>query len=73
VVVGIGLFLPLGQVVSDAGQWIPLFIGLVFLAAFVVRREYGFLVAGSIITGVGAGVVLQDLAPGELSDAVTTL
>jgi hypothetical protein len=31
------------------------------------------LVAGSIITGVGAGVVLQDVAPNDLSDAVTTL
>jgi hypothetical protein len=73
VVVGIGAFLLLGQFVSDVGEWIPLFIGLVFLAAFAARREYGFLVAGSIITGVGAGVVLQDIAPNDLSDAVMTL
>lgn len=72
-VIGIGLFLLFAQTVPDAGLWIPLIIGLVFLAAFVARREFGFLVAGSIIAGVGAGIVLAQRAPGELSGAAMML
>jgi hypothetical protein len=73
IVLGIGLFLLFGQHVPDAGQWIPLFIGLIFLGAFVVRREYGFLVAGSILSGVGAGIVLAGAAANALSGAVFML
>ena len=70
---GLGAFLLFAQLVPDAGTWIPLFIGLIFLGAFAVRREYGLLVAGSIISGAGLGVVLQDARPGELSGAVMLL
>jgi hypothetical protein len=73
IVAGIGLFLLFGQIVSNVGQWIPLFVGLVFLAAFIARREYGFLVAGCIITGVGAGIVLAERASGDLSGAAMLL
>jgi hypothetical protein len=59
VVVGIGLFLLLAQLVPDTGTWIPLIVGLVFLTAGLYRREYGFLVPGGIISGVGVGVLLQ--------------
>ena len=73
IVAGIGVFLLFGQLVSNAGQSIPLFVGLIFLAAFVARREYGFLVAGCIIAGVGAGIVLAERAPGDLSGAAMLL
>ena len=59
VVVGIGVFLLLGQLVPDTGTWNPLIVGLVFLAAALFRREYGFLVPGGIISGVGVGVLLE--------------
>jgi hypothetical protein len=59
VVVGIGLFLLLAQFVPDVGSWIPLIVGLVFIGAALQRREYGFLVPGGIISGVGVGVLLQ--------------
>ena len=72
-VVAIGVFLLLAQVVSNIGEWIPLLVGLIFLAAFVSRREYGFLIPGSIIAGVGAGVILQDTVPAEVSGAVMVL
>ena len=58
VIMIIGGFFLLGQFVDDIGRWITLFIGLVFLAAFVLRREYGFLIPGCIVSGVGVGIVL---------------
>ena len=73
IVVGIGLLLLLGQTVPDVGSWIPLVLGLVFLAAFLVRREYGFLVPGSILTGIGVGVVLVNVTDDSVSGAVFLL
>ncbi len=46
VIVGIGVFFLLAQFIPDIGRWIPLFIGLIFLAAFIPKREYGFLDPG---------------------------
>jgi hypothetical protein len=69
-VVGLGLFLLFVQFVPDGGMWIPFIIGLCFLAAFVVKREYGFLVVGSILAGVGIGIVLGRQVPGDLSGPV---
>ena len=71
--VGIGVFLLLAQLVPDIGRWIPLFIGLVFLAGFVARREYGLLVAGCIISGVGVGIVLANAVDEPWSGAVVLL
>ena len=73
VIIGIGLFFLLAQLVPDIGRWIPLLIGLVFLAAFLVKREYGLLVAGCIISGVGVGVVLADTFDDQWSGAVVLL
>jgi hypothetical protein len=58
------------QVVPDAGAWIVLLIGLGLLAVFAVLREYGALVPGGIMTGLGAGIlasqtlVVEDEASG---------
>jgi hypothetical protein len=71
VVAGIGLFLLLGRSVPDMGRWIPLVVGLIFMAAFLARREYGFLVPGGIITGVG--VLLSGVVDADLEGAVTAL
>ncbi len=73
VIIGIGVFFLLAQLVPDIGRSIPLLIGLVFLAAFVARREYGFLVAGCIISGVGVGVLLADTVDDQWSGAVVLL
>ena len=58
VLVTIGLAFLLGQLLPNAGRFVPLLVGLSFLAVFLVTRNYGFLVPGGIVTGVGAGVVL---------------
>ena len=69
-VAGIGLLLLLAQYTPTAGQWIPLAVGLIFLAVFFSRREYGFLVPGSIITGVGVGILLVEIIGEPWSGAV---
>jgi hypothetical protein len=70
VVISIGLCLLLAQLVPDTGTWIPLIVGLVFLAAALYRREYGFLVPGGIISGVGVGVLLQPALDEPWSGAI---
>ncbi len=39
IVICIGLFFLLAQYVPDIGRWIPLVVGLIFLAAFLPNRE----------------------------------
>jgi hypothetical protein len=73
VLIGIGGFFLLSTVVPDIGRWLLLLIGLIFLVAFVVRREYGFLVAGCIVSGVGIGVGLTSIVDDEWAGAVVLL
>ncbi len=73
IIVGIGVFLLLAQLVPDVGRWIPLIVGLIFIAVFVARREYGFLIPGSIISGVGVGVLLANVVDEPLAGAVMVL
>jgi hypothetical protein len=42
-------------------------LGLVFLTAFALTRTYGFLVAGGILTGLGAGVALTPYVAGGMT------
>ncbi len=44
----------------DVGGIVVLLIGLGLLGAFVYTRQYGYLVPGGIMTGLGAGIALQD-------------
>jgi LiaI-LiaF-like transmembrane region len=73
IIISIGVFLLLGQLMPDVGRWIPLAIGLLFLLGFVGRREYGLLVAGCIISGVGVGVVLEGVVDAPWSGAIVVL
>ena len=58
VLITIGVAFLLGQLLPNAGRYVPLLVGLSFLAVFLVTRSYGFLVPAGIVTGVGAGIVL---------------
>jgi hypothetical protein len=60
-------------VVPDLGRLIPLLLGLFLLVLFALRRQYGLLVAGCIVTGVGAGVALQGGATGEQAGGLVVL
>ena len=42
---------------TDVGGWIVLTIGLALLGAFAYTRNYGYLIPGGILTGLGAGII----------------
>ncbi len=48
------------QVMPDAGAWIVLLIGLGLVGVFLALRQYGALVPGGIMTGLGAGILASD-------------
>lgn len=73
VIAGLGLFFLAGQLEPDIGRFVPLFIGLALLAVFVVTRQYGFLVPGAILTGVGIGIVIDAAATGNAESGVMML
>jgi hypothetical protein len=73
VIAGLGLFFLAGQVEPDIGRFVTLFIGLSLLAVFVIRREYGFLVPGSLLTGIGIGIALEPATSGDIESAVMML
>jgi len=73
VLVIIGAALLAAQFWPDLGHYAVLVIGLGLLAVFVVTRNYGALVAGSIVSGVGIGVVLGSTYTGELAGALVLM
>jgi hypothetical protein len=61
ILIGVGGFVlqaTEGQI--DAGGVIVLLIGLGLLGAFAYTRLYGYLIPGGILTGLGAGIALQE-------------
>jgi hypothetical protein len=48
------------------GDFVVLVIGLVFLGAFAYQRQYGFLVPGGILTGLGLGIAVQSVTGQDL-------
>jgi hypothetical protein len=73
VLVGLGLFLLAVQLVPEVGRLVPLLVGLFLLTLFILRRQYGLLVAGCIVSGVGAGVALQGLVTGPENGGIVVL
>lgn len=69
VLVIIGIVLLVAQFTPDIGRYVVLVIGLGLLGWFVATRTYGALVGGSIVTGVGAGVVIGAAMTGQLAGA----
>lgn len=55
--IGIGAFLYLVQATDVGGEAIVLVIGAGLLVAYAFTRLYGFLVPGSIMTGLGLGIL----------------
>jgi hypothetical protein len=63
VLIIIGLALLVAQWVPDVGRYATLIVGLALLALFAVTRNAGALIGGSIVTGIGAGIVLESAFP----------
>lgn len=62
VILGLLLLVVLQTDVGAAA--VPLFIGAGFMVAYAVTRQYGFLVPGGILTGLGAGIVADAATAG---------
>jgi hypothetical protein len=58
IVVGVTLFAV--QLLHLDADVIVLVIGLVFAASYVYTRRYGLLIPAGILTGLGAGILLED-------------
>ncbi len=71
IIIGAGLLI--AQFVPDLGRYVVLVIGIGLLAIFAVNRTYGALVGGSIVTGVGVGVVLGATYTGEMAGAAVLM
>ena len=66
---GLGLLLLATQFVPqlralDLWSLFPLVIGIAFLAGYGFARQYGFLIPGCILTGLGLGVLVDRFVPG---------
>jgi hypothetical protein len=69
VLIAIGVVLLLAQFVPDISRYVALLVGLGLLGLFLVKRDYGFLVAGGIVTGVGAGILIAASSTGNVAGA----
>ncbi|HLB44234.1 MAG TPA: hypothetical protein VJK49_02515 [Candidatus Limnocylindrales bacterium] len=52
----------------DVDRYIPLVIGLGLLGVFAINRAYVALVGGAIMTGIGTGLLVADVFPGDNVD-----
>jgi hypothetical protein len=60
ILIAVGVTLFAFQLLHLDADAIVLVIGLVCVAAFVATRRYALLVAAAILTGLGAGILLED-------------
>ena len=61
ILIAVGLTLFAVQLLHLDADVIVLVIGLVFAFAYAVTRRYGFLIPAGIMTGLGIGILLEDL------------
>lgn len=73
VLIVIGAVLLAVQYLPDFGRFMPLIVGLGLLGLFLVKREYGLLIAGGVVTGVGVGIWLASTLVGTLGGAAFML
>jgi hypothetical protein len=72
ILIVVGLVALASQVLEpmpQLGGWVVLLIGLAFIGAFAYTQQYGYLVPGGILSGLGAGIVVSEAA--ILSDEQT--
>ena len=69
VLLAVGVILLLGQITQQP-LWSLLGLGILFLVAYFATREYGFLVPGGILVGLGVGLLLQVRGGADANPAV---
>lgn len=60
ILIAVGVTLFAVQLLNLDGEVIVLVIGLVFAVAFAATRRYGLLIPAGIMTGLGAGILLEE-------------
>ena len=61
ILIAVGVTLFAVQLLHLDGNVIVLVIGLIFAIAFAATRRYGLLVPAGLLTGLGTGIVLDDV------------
>ena len=70
IIVGLGLLAV--QLFEGLGRFTwPLLVGALFLIGYVVRRTYGFLIAGGILLGIGLGQLAEEIL--DVGDGIETI
>jgi hypothetical protein len=60
ILITLGVLFLLGQSLDVGGEAAVALIGAAFLIAYALTRQYGFLVPGGIMTGLGLGIIFED-------------
>ena len=60
ILIAVGATLFAVQLLNLDGDVIVLVIGLIFAAAYAATRRYGLLIPAGILTGLGAGILLEN-------------
>jgi hypothetical protein len=61
VLIGLGGLLILNNVIEISGGLILIALGAAFLVGYANSRNYGLLVPGMILLGLGVGQVVEDM------------
>lgn len=59
ILIALGVFFLIAQRINVGGEAVVAAIGLAFLVAYWLTRNYGFLVPGGIMTGLGVGIIYE--------------
>ena len=70
VLIGLGVVLLMAQLTGVGPEAIVALIGAGFLLAYAVSRQYGLLIPGGIMTGLGIGIIVETQAVGSRGEPV---
>ena len=73
ILIAIGLAFLVGQLIPNGGRYVVVIVGGAFLMSALATREYGLLVPGGIVTGVGIGILLEASEAGRGSSGLFLL
>ncbi|HET7646428.1 MAG TPA: hypothetical protein VFV59_08210 [Candidatus Limnocylindria bacterium] len=70
ILIGLGVFLGIVQVTGVGAEAVVAVIGGAFLVTYALTRNYGFLVPGGIMTGLGLGIIWETQAAANADGVV---